>query len=89
MKTFVASGLQITAEARGKASAPVTDVAAAQRETEIVYTISVLCRRAMCSVSVCVNKCVGSRINNKPSIIDGHLLMCMHLLYCSLLMFYG
>lgn len=41
MKTFVGSGLQITAEARGKANARVTDAAAARRETEIVYTISV------------------------------------------------
>lgn len=26
-----------------------------------------------------LDKCVGSRINNRPSIIDGHILTCMRL----------
>lgn len=81
--------LQITTEAWEKASACVCDrrCCSLVRNRNSLHDLG-LYQRAKCSALVCLNKCVGGWINNTPSIIDGHLLMCMHLLHCSLLMFY-
>lgn len=88
MKTFLGSELQITTEGLSKGQCLcVRHCCSSVWDRNSLHNLG-LYHRATCSALVCVNKCVGSRINKKPSIIDGHLLMCMHLLHCSLLIFY-